>query len=280
MKRGTDRVAEDPALTKILDHLLRCKGFDGRHYKPNYVKRRVAVRMRVAGASTYAEYLDRLKADPDEASHLFDRLTIHVTEFFRDPDVYRTLAAKVLPLLPLGDAPRIRAWCAGCSTGEEPYSLAILLEDWLRDHPGIGYEILATDLDTPSVRSAERGEYPPEALRRLTRAQVSRWFREEAGRMQVQGDLRKRIRFRVHDLLGPWGHGHSDFHLILCRNLLIYMTGPQQQQVYERFAAALVPGGYLVLGLTETLLGASRKFYECVDVKHRIYRTTGTAGGS
>lgn len=271
---------DDPALGKILDHLLEAKGFDGRHYKPNYVKRRIAVRMRALGARDYEDYLRRLTADPEEAARLFDRLTIHVTEFFRDPEVYGALGTKVLPGLDLGGSSRIRAWCAGCSTGEEPYSLALLLEDRLRERPDLSYEILATDLDAPSVRSAEKGEYPLAALHRLSRAQVSRWFETEGARARVKGDLRRNVRFRVHDLLGPWGHGHSGFHLILCRNLLIYMTGPQQQGTYEKFAGALEPGGYLVLGLTETLLGASRKYFHCVDVKHRIYQRTGTAGGS
>lgn len=90
------------------------------------------------------------------------------------------------------------------------------------------------------------------------------------------------VRFKVHDLLGEWNAALSGFHLIFCRNLLIYLTGPQQQKLYEQFAEALVPGGYLILGLTETLLGPSRRFFHCVDVKHRIYQVlppNGETGG-
>jgi chemotaxis protein methyltransferase CheR len=89
----------------------------------------------------------------------------------------------------------------------------------------------------------------------------------------VSQELKQFIHFRVHDLLGDWSRDLSGFHLILCRNLLIYMTAPQQQRIYEQFAGSLVPEGFLFLGLTETLLGSARRFYHCVDVKHRIYRT-------
>lgn len=89
----------------------------------------------------------------------------------------------------------------------------------------------------------------------------------------VSSELKKHVRFRVHNLLGSWGPGLDEFDLVFCRNLLIYLTGPEQQKIYERFAKVLNPGGFLILGLTETLLGPSRNFFHCVDVKHRIYRS-------
>jgi chemotaxis methyl-accepting protein methylase len=190
-------IEEDPNFKKILSYLLKVKGFDGRRYKLNYIKRRVAVRMRATGTANYQEYLHFLQANPPESSFLLDRLTIHVTEFFRDPEVYQAIQK-------------------------------------------------------------------PRALR---------WFQQEENKVIVSTELKRAIHFRTHDLLGKWSPVMSGFHLILCRNLLIYLTAVQQQSLYARFAEALVPGGYLVLGQTETLLGAARQLYRCVDVHHRIYQT-------
>src|SRR5580658_678077 len=114
-------IEEDQSFKKILAFLLRSKGFDGNHYKTNYIKRRIAVRMRVVGASTYTDYLKILQHNLEEPARLLDRLTIHVTEFFRDPSVYKAVQEKVLPGF-LGKAgKKMKVWCAGCSTGEEPY---------------------------------------------------------------------------------------------------------------------------------------------------------------
>ena len=95
-----------------------------------------------------------------------------------------------------------------------------------------------------------------------------------ADRVRVLPDLRRKVRFRVHDLLSDWDPGSPSYHMVLCRNMLIYLSGPQQQGIYAKFAQALLPGGFLVLGLTETLLGAARRYFQCVDVRYRIYRRT------
>ncbi len=263
---------EDPHFKKVLAFLLKAKGFDGHHYKPNYIKRRVAVRMRAMGTPTYQDYLHVLQNNRQEPSLLLDRLTIHVTEFFRDPEVYQAIRSKLLVSLPTVDGTRIKVWCAGCSTGEEPYSVAILLKEWTFTQPGVGFDIFATDFDAASVRTGEKGEYPMESLRKITKAQMTRWFHLEGQKVRVVSDLKRSIRFRTHDLLSDWTTDFTDFHMIFCRNLLIYLTSEQQQKLYERFAGIIAPGGYLILGLTETLLGPSRKYFQCVDIRHRIYQ--------
>jgi chemotaxis protein methyltransferase CheR len=264
---------EDLNFKKILSYLLEAKGFDGRQYKPNYIKRRVAVRMRATASSSYRDYFQVLQEDAKEPSRLLDRLTIHVTEFFRDPTIYQALQDKILPELSSLSGGNLKVWSAGCSTGEEPYSLAILFQEWASAHPGRSFKILATDIDASTVKTAEKGEYPAESIHRLPKARAVRWFRSVGSHVLVSQELKHFIRFRAHDLMGDWTRELAGFHLIFCRNLLIYLTAPQQQKVYERFAEALVPEGYLFLGLTETLLGPSRRFYRCVDVKHRIYQT-------
>ena len=271
---------EDPDFKKILAFLLKSKGFDGQLYKPNYIKRRVAVRMRAMGAVSYPDYLKVLEQSRQEPTLLLDRLTIHVTEFFRDPDVYQVLKSKILPDFVSIPGKKIKVWCAGCSTGEEPYSVAMMLKEWSFSNSGADFDIFATDIDGTSVRTAQRGEYPVESLKRLSKQQVARWFFLEGQRAKVITDLKHHIHFNIRDLLSPWGPEFSGFHLIFCRNLLIYLTSPQQQKLYEQFAGALEPGGYLTLGLTETLMGPARRFFKCVDVRHRIYQLQETADES
>ncbi|SRR5579871_4413201 len=274
----TVKKEDDPDFNHILAYLLRVKGFVGHSYKPNYIKRRIAVRMRSTGSENYRQYLGVLEKDPQEPSHLLDRLTIHVTEFFRDPSVYKALEEKILPGFEGLKGGRLRVWCAGCSTGEEAYSVAVLLKEWTATQPGLSFEILATDIDMASVKTAEKGDYPVEAVKAIPRPRLARWFRTAGPRVLVSQDLKHQVRFKVQDLLGKWEPVFSDFHLILCRNLLIYLTGPQQQRLYEQFAGSLLPEGCLILGLTETLLGPARRFFHCVDVKHRVYRVISGAG--
>jgi chemotaxis protein methyltransferase CheR len=228
--------------------------------------------MRATGARTYPDYLRILQNDLLEATSLMDRLTIHVTEFFRDPGIYRAVQEKVLPSLRQVPEKKVKIWCAGCSTGEEPYSVAIMMAEWETGPSPVPFEIFATDIDAASVRTAEKGEYPRDALKKIPKSQAARWFRTEGSKVWVSPELKANVRFRVHDLMGHWSAGFGGFHLIFCRNLLIYLTGHEQQKIYEQFAAALVTGGHLVLGLTETLLGPSRRFFSCLDVKHRIYQ--------
>jgi chemotaxis protein methyltransferase CheR len=155
--------------------------------------------------------------------------------------------------------------------------VAITLEEWSFTRPGGSFEVFATDIDPPSVRTAEKGEYPLEALKKLGRSQVTRWFHVEGPTARVVADLKRRIKFRVHNLLNEWPADLSGFDVIFCRNLLIYLTSAQQQKIYEQFAGALAPRGFLVLGLTETLLGPSRRYFQCVDIRHRLYRRTDNA---
>ena len=268
---------EDPFFQKILEMLLRSKGFDGNRYKPNYIKRRIAVRMRATEKGTFSEYYHFLQRDPKEISKLLDRLTIHVTEFFRDPEVFNALERVVFPTLSGAEGRTVRVWCAGCSTGEEPYSLAMILQERYVEN-GPDFSILATDIDPTSVRTAERSEYPAESVLKLPRERVARWFRTERNHVTVAKEIRQKVQFRTHDLLGRWSPSMTGFDLILCRNMLIYLTAIQQQGIYEGFYRALIPQGHLVLGLTETLLGASRRFFRCVDIRNRIYRAQEVPG--
>jgi chemotaxis protein methyltransferase CheR len=270
----TVMIEEDSCFKKILAFLLNSKGFDGNHYKTNYIKRRIAVRMRASGALTYAEYLKILENNQQESSRLLERLTIHVTEFFRDPGVYKSIQEKILPEIFKEPGKRARVWSAGCSTGEER-----ILSEYVSSHRRTSFEILATDVDPKSINVAEKGEYSRDTLAKVPKVWTSRWLRSDGAKVIVALELKDHIRFRSHDLLGKWVPAFSEFDLIFCRNLFIYLTGSQQQRIYERFSKALRPEGYLVLGLTETLLGPARKYFQCVDVRHRIYQNLGSNHG-
>ncbi|MGH7739244.1 MAG: CheR family methyltransferase [bacterium] len=269
---------DDAYFSKILDWVLQNKGFNGLQYKSNYMKRRIAVRMRATHAGNYRDYFHFLSKDPEETTRLLDRLTIHVTDFFRDPGVYEALKEKVVPEI-LRGTPKgtIKVWSAACSTGEESYSLASVWSECLVRQPGFSWEIWATDVDEASVQKAQLGEYDTGYLDKIPKKTAGKMFRLESGKLVVLPELRKRIRFIRQDLLGEWSSEFSGFDLIFCRNLLIYLTVSQQQKLYESFAKALRPGGFLVLGLTETLLGPARELYRCVDIRSRFYRVAGEA---
>jgi chemotaxis protein methyltransferase CheR len=270
-------VENDPHFKRILEILLKNKKFDAHQYKVNYIKRRIAVRMRATGALTYPDYLKVLQTRPEESSLLFDRLTIHVTEFFRDSQIYQALGETILTQIARRASSNIiRIWCAGCSTGEEPYSLSILLRDWCALHPPYSFEILATDIDAVSIQTAAKAEYSLESIRRIPKDRIAQGFHVEGLKVKVLPEVRRFVRFQTQDLLKEWGGELSGFQMIFCRNLLIYLASVQQQKLYERFSRALVPGGYLVLGLTETLLGEARQLYNCADVRNRFYQAIET----
>jgi chemotaxis methyl-accepting protein methylase len=264
---------DDADFRKILETVLKIKGFDGLHYKVSYIKRRIAVRMRATHVETYGEYLKVLLGMPEESTQLLDRLTIHVTDFFRDSSVYQALQEKIFPeFIPKSLTKKIRVWSAGCSTGEEAYSAAFLMRELCKLNAGLSFEILATDIDAESIRIARNGEYSSQSIQKISKKVIGDMFKAETSRFKVIPNLRKSVRFLKHDLLGDWPFEFTDFDLVFCRNLLIYLTAIQQQKLYERFYRVLVPGGYLVLGLTETLLGPARELFNCVDVRNRIYK--------
>ena len=264
---------EEKDFQTVLEVLRRARGFDGRSYKPNYLKRRVAIRMRATGSLDYAAYLRVLRTDPREIPLLVDRLTVHVTEFFRDSEVYDAVERQAFPFLEADFPGKIwNIWSAGCSSGEEPYSLAIALKEWRVTHPEGDFLVKATDIDPDSVSAAERGLYPMESLAKLPDARRARWFLTSGRQVEVAPEIRRRIRFEVRDLMGAWERPERSFHLIFCRNLLIYLTADEHQTLYERFARALHPGGFLILGRTEALLGRGRVFFKCVDARNRLYR--------
>jgi chemotaxis protein methyltransferase CheR len=244
-------------------------------YKDKCIRRRIAVRMRACGVQTYADYgamLDRL---PGELEHLKDALTINVTRFYRNAETWNLLRGSVVPELCERGPGELRMWSAGCASGEEAYTLAMIVADYLdeRRYPErlVRLTVDATDIDRRSLERARQARFRPEALTELPERYVTHCLTRVNALYEVAPRLRQQVAIRSHDLIReiPPRRG---YHLILCRNVVIYFDRPTQEELFARFADALAPGGYLVLGKVETLLGAARDRLTLVDARERVYR--------
>jgi len=254
--------------------IFRQVGLDCKQYKVNYLKRRLAVRMRATQKKTYKEYQQLLENNPEEYEWLLDRLTINVSNFFRDPGVYAQMKKLLLPVWQ--KQATVRVWSAGCANGEEPYSLAIMLREGL---PSFCYwEILATDIDPTVLERARIGKYKSETLKTIPPRVKMRYFEQEGEQWVVKPELKRRIKFKINDLTGDLPEGAFD--LIVCRNVLIYFVSELQERLFRDFHSHLRPGGYLVLGKTETLVGDVRALYHMIDIRERIYQKKEIDSGS
>jgi chemotaxis methyl-accepting protein methylase len=267
---------EEPGFRALAQRIAGRSGLDVSVYKDRCLKRRIASRMRACGVGSYLEYLDTLDQRPEELDRLLDALTINVTKFFRNPETWAWLEAEVLPGLLAERQGRIRMWSAGCASGEEPYTLAMLAarvlermgrNDWLSR-----VQIDATDVDRESLERTRAGCYGPRAFDEADPGVVARFTLPVAGdQRQVLPALRERVTVQRLDLtresaLSP------PYDLICCRNVVIYFDRETQDRLMLGFADALAPGGYLVLGKVESILGTARVRFEVVETRERIYR--------
>jgi chemotaxis methyl-accepting protein methylase len=263
------------AFRELTEKIARERDFRCSSYKDRCLRRRIAVRMRARGASSYAEYMRILDGDAREYDLLVDALTINVTKLFRNWDVFDALGREVIPALWALPDERLVVWSAGCASGEEPYSLAILFH---RHAAARGEEgrvasrvvVHATDIDRASLAAAERGVYGDPAFADTPPALRAEYF-DESG--SVAPAVRRLVRFHRHDLLRDPPPAPR-CHLVVCRNVIIYFDRPTQEALFERFHDALVPGGHLALGKVETLLGPARARFTAVLPRERIFRRT------
>jgi two-component system CheB/CheR fusion protein len=264
-------------IQRILSHLQVRTGHDFSKYKKSTIRRRIARRMQVRRASTLGEYLVALRDNPEEAQALFADLLISVTTFFRDAGAFKKLVEQVVPMLfeDKSAVDVIRVWVPGCATGEEAYSLAMLLieEAERRDiRPEI--QVFASDIDATALASAREGRYPLAVEADLTEDRLRRFFSREADHYRVKRELRDMVLFARHSLLKDPPFSRLD--LISCRNLLIYLDRDLQQQVCVTFHFALRPNGYLFLGSSESA-DASVGLFRIVDHEASIYQRLPTA---
>lgn len=272
---ATQARLEAEAYSRLRSLVLEAGSIDLDLYKDKCILRRIAVRQRACGAPTLRAYLKVVRRNPVERGRLIKALTIHVSQFFRNPSTFRALEANVLPGLlahkRASGGRALRFWSVGCACGEEPYSLAILLLESgghaVRDY---SCAIYATDVDPACLRQAREARYPAASLMHVPAQWRDRYFVRDGGGYQVIPEARRLVFFKLHNILDPVPFGRID--LVVFRNVLIYMTDPLQERVLLALHEALTPGAFLVLGKVEGLTGVTRELFEPVDVAERIYR--------
>ena len=265
------------SLDALLDHVRTQSGIDFNQYKRPTIMRRLQRRMAATGAITIDDYMHYLQQHADESGRLVASFLINVTEFFRDPAFFEHVREHVLPdvIARAREEPghELRIWSAGCATGEEPYSVAILLAELLGDEVDrLSVRIFATDVDTDAVTFARRGIYPAAALATVPDALRARYFVPVEDGYEITKLVRGLVVFGEHDLGQRAPFPHID--LVLCRNVLIYFTSELQKRALQLFAFALRDGGYLVLGNAETPSPLARYFVS-VHPHFKIYRRLG-----
>jgi len=257
----------------LLAQIAAVRGLACDGYKPNCLRRRLAVRMRARGVHTYPEYARVLQADADEYDRLLDALTINVTKLFRNREAWDSLATRFLPDLWRERDGGLRCWSAGCATGEEPYTLAILLLEHARRERTTAARCVvdATDLDPTVLERARAGRFRAAAFEESPLDLVDRYFGAGDERT-VAAPVRQLVQFTQHDMLRQ-APPTPPYDVIVCRNVVIYFGRPTQEQLYHTFADALRPGGILMLGKVETLVGGDvRARFRLEDTRERIYR--------
>jgi two-component system CheB/CheR fusion protein len=262
-----------PGLRLLLEHLQRTRGFDFTAYKTTTLTRRIQKRMQMVGVVDYPDYTDYLEVHPEEYARLFDTILINVTAFFRDPPAWEYLATEVLPRVVEPENGGIRVWSAGCSSGQEPYTLAMLLAERL------GLEtfrrrvkIYATDVDEGALNEARQAAYSPKAVEDVPPALLEKYFERAGERYVFNKDLRRFVIFGRHDLIQD--APISRVGLLTCRNTLMYFHSEAQRAILNRFHFALTDGGVLFLGKSEMLLTHARLFTP-LELKWRVFGKAG-----
>jgi len=267
---------------KIAAELKRARGIDVEGYRPNMLRRRIGVRMGKVRVDDPAAYLALLESNPDECDRLMDAIAINVSSFFRNPVVFELLAQYVLPEIVERKQKRgvreIRVWSAGVASGEEAYSLAILVHQALKGQAEKWRPLIfGTDIDGDALKAAARGSYPRDSFADTKLAVLDQYFIPIEAGYRTRPFLRKLVRFSRHDLtagdlIAPSDSVFGGFDLILLRNVLIYFSRELQARVLERVRKALGRGGYLVLGAAESLEPAMASRFFTIDRRNRIFR--------
>jgi len=262
----------NPNFEKLLEFIKEARGFDFTGYKRTSLARRVHKRMNEVGVKDYLDYRDLLETNTDEFTSLFNTILINVTSFFRDIESWRYLEREVVPelLADLEPTDEIRVWSAGCSSGEEAYSLTIMFAEALGIDECLNrVKIYGTDVDEDALHEARSGVYSARALEPLSKELREKYFEPIGANFAFRPDLRRRVIFGRHDITRD--APISRLHLLVCRNTLMYFNVETQSQIIDRFDFALRETGHLFLGKAEILLADSERF-GTVNVRHRIFR--------
>jgi two-component system, chemotaxis family, CheB/CheR fusion protein len=264
-------VTADQPFDVLLDYLKRTRGFDFTGYKRASLERRIAKRMEAVGVDSYLAYVDYLEVQPDEFADLFNTILINVTGFFRDAAAWEYLVAEILPRVrdAKSQGGPIRVWCAGCASGEETYTMAMVLAEALGEQEYLQrVKIYATDVDEEALTEARHATYDAKTVEPVPGELRERYFERAADGYAFRKDLRRAVIFGRNDLVQDAPISRID--LLTCRNTLMYFNAETQAQVLHRFHFALNDAGYLYLGKSEMLITHSGLFTP-VDLKRRVF---------
>jgi chemotaxis protein methyltransferase CheR len=243
---------EDRDFTTFIHRIKEQTGIDLSLYKEQQMKRRLTTLRQRRGFDSFQDFYEAMMQDQNLFYEFLDRMTINVSEFWRNPNRWETLESVFLPQL-LARERNLKCWSAACSTGEEPYTLAMILAE-----KGVlgSAEILATDIDEGALAKAKQGVYMDRSVREVPARYLQKYFAQSVGTYRVADELKNAVRFAKQNLLAdPF---ESNFDLIICRNVMIYFTDQAKQMLFHKFARALKPGGILFVGSTEQIFSPAQ----------------------
>lgn len=243
----------------FIGNIKRKTGIDLSLYKESQMKRRLTSLYEKKGFRNFNDFYTAIHQDKEMLEEFLDRMTINVSEFYRNAQRWEVLEKTIFPRL-LSKNKRLKIWSAACSTGEEPYSLAMVLSTHL---PLKDISIFATDLDHGALEKARIGLYPARALKEAPKAVVDKYFVNEASYYQVKDEVKRTVTFKQQNLLND--RYDKGYDLIVCRNVMIYFTEEAKDEIYMKFAEALKPGGILFVGSTEQIFNPSKYGLESIE---------------
>lgn len=254
---GKDGAMSD--YVQFIEGIKRKTGIDLALYKEAQMKRRLTSLYEKKGFKNFVDFLRALEKDRDLMNEFLDRMTINVSEFYRNRKRWDVLQDKIFPTL-LKKNKRLKIWSAACSTGEEPYSITMVLSNHL---PLSQIHVFATDLDENVIQKAKLGLYPERSLAEVPVNIKQKYFEKEGQFYKVKEEVKKTVTFKKHNLLRD--SYDSNYDLIVCRNVMIYFTEEAKNQIYHNFSKALRPGGILFVGSTEQIFNPSQYGFEVED---------------
>ena len=279
MDSSTDKADASQEFEALLEFIRLNRGFDFTGYKRASLMRRFRRRLTAVKANTFGEYQDYVEVHPEEFGLLFNTILVNVTSFFRDPDAWDYLAREVVPALVASKRPDepVRVWSAGCASGEEPFTIAMLLAEAMgKDACVSRAKIYATDVDEEALAQARSGAYSQQAVQEVPEELRQKFFLGSSGHHVFDKDLRRAVIFGRHDLM--YDAPISRLDLLVCRNTLMYFNSESQRRILARFHFALNDQGYLFLGKAETLLSSTHLFTP-VNAKYRMFSKVAHATG-
>ena len=259
-------------LKEITQFVHKKRGLDLSYFKPTFLSRRIGVRMRMLSMTSSSQYAQLLNSDLNELGTLYDSLSINVTKFYRDKQVWQVFGNKIIPNLIKNTKSddKLRIWSCGCASGEEPYSLAIMFSEAYKNLDN-KFKILATDINSKALQHARKGIYTPDNLKNLDSLLITKYFKKtNDGQYKIIDKIKDLVSFSLADITT---FPISYLDIIFCRNLLIYYGKDAQDLIFKKFHTVLKPNSYLVLGMDETLWGHKlQNSFSSLNSKDRIYQ--------